>query len=47
MDILRLAQKKAREILEEDHLLVDDKHLFLRQNIIRLFKDRINDLIFN
>lgn len=47
MDILKLAQKKAREILEEDYLLLDEKHSLLRQNIINMFKDRINDLIFN
>lgn len=47
MEILRLAQKKAKEILEEDAYLVDEKHSFLRQSIIDLFKDRIKDLIFN
>ncbi len=47
MEILKLAQKKANEILEEDSLLLDEKHSLLRQNIIDMFKDRINDLIFN
>ncbi len=47
MGILKLAQKKASEILEEDSLLLDEKHSLLRQNIINMFKDRINDLIFN
>ena len=47
MDILKLAQKKAKEILDEDAYLLDEKHFLLRQNIIYLFKDRIKDLIFN
>lgn len=47
MDILKLAQRKAKEILEEDSLLLDERHFLLRQNIIRMFKDSIKDLIFN
>lgn len=47
MNLLKLAQKKAQEILKEDALLLDEKHFLLRQSIIDLFKDRINDLIFN
>ncbi|MCF6466419.1 ATP-dependent DNA helicase RecG [Clostridium sp. Cult2] len=47
MDILRLAQKKAKDILNEDAYLLDEKHFPLRQSIINLFKDRIKDLIFN
>ncbi len=47
MNLLKLAQKKAQDILEEDALLLDEKHFLLRQSIIDLFKDRINDLIFN
>ncbi|NMB28185.1 MAG: ATP-dependent DNA helicase RecG [Tissierellia bacterium] len=47
IDILKLAQQKAKEILEEDALLLDEKHFLLRQNIIHMFKDRIEDLIFN
>lgn len=47
MDILKIAQKKAREILEEDSLLLDEKHFALRQNILHMFKDRVDELIFN
>ncbi len=47
MDILKIAQLKSKEILEEDYLLLDEKHLLLRQTIIDMFKDRIDDLIFN
>lgn len=47
MEILKLAQKKAKEILKEDALLLDEKHFFLRQNIISMFKDQIDELIFN
>lgn len=47
MDILKLAQEKARDILEEDKLLLMDKHFYLRQSIVDLFKDRIKDLILN
>lgn len=47
MDILKIAQKKARDILEEDKLLLMEKHFYLRQCIVDLFKDRIKDLILN
>jgi len=47
INLLKLAQKKAQDILKEDALLLDEKYFFLRQNIIDLFKDRINDLILN
>jgi len=47
MDILKLAQNKASDILEEDALLLSEKYFLLRQSIIDLFKDRINDLILN
>lgn len=47
MDILKLAQEKAEEILREDALLLYEKNSILRQSIINLFKDRINDLILN
>ncbi|MCF6462688.1 ATP-dependent DNA helicase RecG [Clostridium sp. Cult1] len=47
MEILQLAQRKAKEILDKDAYLLDEKHSLLRQNIIYLFKDRIKDLIFN
>ena len=47
MDILKLAQEKAKEILEEDALLLDEKHLALRQNIISMFSGQIDELIFN
>ena len=47
MNLLKLAQKKAQDILEEDALLLDEKYFLLRQNIVELFRDRINDLILN
>mgnify|MGYP000925370704 CR=1 FL=1 len=47
MDILKIAQKKAKEVLNEDKLLLKEEHFFLRQSIIDLFKDRIKDLILN
>ncbi|NLY77357.1 MAG: ATP-dependent DNA helicase RecG [Tissierellia bacterium] len=47
MNLLKLAQKKAQEILDEDALLLDEKNFLLRQSIIDLFKDRINDFILN
>lgn len=47
MNLLKLTQKKAKDILKEDALLLDEKYSLLRQNIISLFKDRINDLILN
>jgi ATP-dependent DNA helicase RecG len=47
MDILKIAQKKAREILSEDKLLISEKYFYLRQSIIELFKDSIKDLILN
>lgn len=47
MDILKIAQKKAREILNEDKLLISEKYFYLRQSIIELFKDSIKDLILN
>ncbi len=34
IDILKLAQQRAKEILEKDSLLLDEKHFPLRQNII-------------
>lgn len=47
MDILKIAQNKAEEILTEDKFLLMEKHFNLRQKIIDLFKDRIKDLILN
>lgn len=47
MNILKIAQGVAKDILEEDALLLDEKHSLLREKIIDLFKDRINDLILN
>ncbi len=47
MEILKLAQIKAKEILEKDALLLDEKHLPLRQNIISMFSGQIDELIFN
>ena len=47
MDILKMAQLKSEEILKQDYLLLHDEHLPLRQTIIKMFKDRVNDLIFN
>ena len=47
MEILRLAQNKAEDILNEDAYLLEEKHFLLRQSIIDLFKNRIKDLIFN
>jgi len=42
-----LAQKKAEEILEKDYLLLAEEHFLLRQRIIHMFGDRIDDLILN
>ncbi|HHV38380.1 MAG TPA: ATP-dependent DNA helicase RecG [Tepidimicrobium sp.] len=47
MDMLKIAQLKSKEILKEDYLLLSDEYLPLRQTIINMFKDRVNDLIFN
>ncbi len=47
IDILKLAQKKAEEILEKDYLLLAEEHFLLRQRIIHMFGDRIDDLILN
>ncbi|HHV46198.1 MAG TPA: ATP-dependent DNA helicase RecG [Tissierellia bacterium] len=47
MDILKIAQKKARDVLNEDKLLLSEKYFYLRQSIIDMFKDSIKDLIFN
>ena len=47
MDILKIAQKKSKEILEEDALLLDEKHFILRQRIINMFQDKLDELIFN
>lgn len=47
MEILKLAQEKARAILEEDAILVNEKHSGLRKNIITMFQDRADELIFN
>ena len=47
MEILKVAQKKAMEVLEEDALLLEDRHLPLRQRIIDMFQDKLDELIFN
>lgn len=47
MDILKIAQEKAKDILNEDKLLISEKYFYLRQSIIDLFKDSIKDLILN
>lgn len=47
MDILKLAQEKANEILEKDYLLLAEEHFPLRQRIIHMFGDRIDELILN
>ncbi len=47
MDILKLAQEKAKEILDKDYLLVSEDHFLLRQRIIHMFGDRLEDLILN
>ncbi len=47
MEILKLAQKKAEEIIERDAYLLEDCHYYLRESIIDIFKDRIKDIIFN
>ncbi|MCF6461033.1 ATP-dependent DNA helicase RecG [Clostridium sp. Cult3] len=47
MNVLKLAQKKADEILDIDYLLLKEVHFPLRQKIIHTFGDRIDELIFN
>lgn len=47
MEILKLAQKKAMEVLEKDTYLLEDRHCNLRESIIQLFQDRIKDIILN
>ncbi|QQY80773.1 ATP-dependent DNA helicase RecG [Keratinibaculum paraultunense] len=47
IDILKLAQQKAKEILDRDYLLIDEEHFLLRQKIINMFGDRLENLILN
>lgn len=47
MDILKLAQKKAVEILKEDPYLELTKYRSLRTNILNIFKDKIDNIILN
>lgn len=47
MEILKLAQQKAKNILDEDAILTHEKHSGLRKSIITMFKDRADELIFN
>src|SRR5699024_3218265 len=47
MDILKLAQKKAVEILREDPYLKLKKYENLRARILNIFEDKIEDIILN
>ncbi len=47
MDILKLAQKKAVEILREDPYLKLKKYENLRARILNMFEDKIEDIILN
>lgn len=47
MEVLKLAQKKAKDILDKDTYLLEEKNFLLRQSIVDLFKDRAKDLILN
>lgn len=47
MQVLKIAQLKSKEILEEDHLLLGEKHLLLRQTILNMFKNKIDDSLLN
>jgi ATP-dependent DNA helicase RecG len=47
IDILKLVQKEAQEIMIDDHNLSSDKYKYIRFKIIEMFKNIGNDLIFN
>lgn len=47
IDVLKLVQKEAQEIMIDDHNLSSDKYKYIRFKIIEMFKNIGNDLIFN
>ncbi len=47
MAILKVAQKKAFEILKEDPNLKSNKYKILRMKILNMFEDKIKHIIFN
>lgn len=47
IDILKLVQKEAQEIMIDDYNLSSDKYKQIRFKIIEMFKNIGNDLIFN
>lgn len=47
MDILKIAQLEARNILKEDQYLEKSKNRLLRERIRKTFEDRLDELILN
>lgn len=47
MRILKVAQKVANEIIEEDPMLINPKYKKIRERINEIFKDKLEDLTFN
>lgn len=47
MRILKVAQKVANEIIEEDPMLINPKYKKIRERINEVFKDKLEDLTFN
>lgn len=47
MDILKLVQVKAHDILDEDPNLQKDKYSLIKYKIIKMFKDKIDNIVLN
>ena len=47
MEILKLAQNEASEIILKDPNLKDEKYCLIKEKIKIMFKDKIDDIIFN
>ena len=47
MEILKLAQKKATEILNDDIHLNSDEYIKLKERVKHMFKGKVDDIVFN
>ena len=47
MDILKVVQIKALDILDEDPILQKDKYSLVKDKIIKMFKDKIEHIVLN
>lgn len=47
IEILKLAQKKAAEILNDDIHLSSDEYAKLKERVKHMFKEKVDDIVFN